>query len=124
MLLFFFNFSLATVLTFGEEVSVISLSADCNQVTNGDILKVDKIWSRPFTLPTLLFYLNRYVTHLQYIVIQVGEPTKLEGKKVTLVYLPLQHFTKLHGQILYANDSRYSPVILTLEPMVQMYVAF
>ncbi|KAF8200818.1 hypothetical protein BJ912DRAFT_583779 [Pholiota molesta] len=34
--------------------------------------EVDKIWSRQFTLPTLLFYLNRYVTHLQYIVIQVA----------------------------------------------------
>ncbi|KAF8973278.1 hypothetical protein BDZ97DRAFT_673996 [Flammula alnicola] len=34
--------------------------------------EVEKMWSRPFTLPTLLFYLNRYVTHMQYIVIQVA----------------------------------------------------
>ncbi|KDR75902.1 hypothetical protein GALMADRAFT_248681 [Galerina marginata CBS 339.88] len=34
--------------------------------------EVEKIWSRPFTLPTLLFYINRYVTHFQYIVIQVA----------------------------------------------------
>ncbi|TFK44698.1 hypothetical protein BDQ12DRAFT_730726 [Crucibulum laeve] len=33
--------------------------------------EVDKIWSRPFTFPTLLFYLNRYVTHFQYIIIQL-----------------------------------------------------
>ncbi|KJA19923.1 hypothetical protein HYPSUDRAFT_43818 [Hypholoma sublateritium FD-334 SS-4] len=41
-----------------------------HMITFGE--EVDKIWSRPFTLPTLLFYLNRYVTHLQYIVIQVA----------------------------------------------------
>jgi hypothetical protein len=34
--------------------------------------EVEKMWSRPFTLPTLLFYINRYVTHFQFIIIQVA----------------------------------------------------
>ena len=75
------------MLTFGEEVSII-LPLDLDQVTDNDFLKVDKIWSRPFTLPTLLFYLNRYVTHLQYIVIQVGK-SKLQGENIALIYSPL-----------------------------------
>ncbi|KAF8486494.1 hypothetical protein JB92DRAFT_3024612 [Gautieria morchelliformis] len=35
-------------------------------------LYVDKIWSQPFTFASLLFYINRYVTHCQFIILQVG----------------------------------------------------
>ncbi|KAF8893336.1 hypothetical protein BD779DRAFT_1669659 [Infundibulicybe gibba] len=41
-----------------------------HMLTFGD--EVEKMWSRPFTFPSLLYYLNRYITHFQYIVIQVG----------------------------------------------------
>ncbi|KAJ7634564.1 hypothetical protein FB45DRAFT_1025499 [Roridomyces roridus] len=34
--------------------------------------EVDKIWSQPLTLASTLFYLNRYVTHGQFIVLQVA----------------------------------------------------
>ncbi|KAJ8701263.1 hypothetical protein PTI98_000070 [Pleurotus ostreatus] len=33
--------------------------------------EVDKIWHQPFTFASLLFYINRYITHCQFIIIQV-----------------------------------------------------
>ncbi|KAF8899313.1 hypothetical protein BD779DRAFT_1488111 [Infundibulicybe gibba] len=33
--------------------------------------EVEKIWSQPFTLANLLFYINRYITHCQFIILQV-----------------------------------------------------
>ncbi|KAF8580457.1 hypothetical protein K439DRAFT_309532 [Ramaria rubella] len=33
--------------------------------------EVDKIWSQPFSLATMLFYINRYITHCQFIILQV-----------------------------------------------------
>ncbi|KAF8462211.1 hypothetical protein JB92DRAFT_3069210 [Gautieria morchelliformis] len=33
--------------------------------------EVDKIWSQPFTFASLLFYINRYITHCQFIILQV-----------------------------------------------------
>jgi hypothetical protein len=34
--------------------------------------EVEKIWSQPLTLASLLFYLNRYMTHVQFIILQVA----------------------------------------------------
>ncbi|KAF4581761.1 hypothetical protein EYR40_002779 [Pleurotus pulmonarius] len=36
--------------------------------------EVDKIWHQPFTFASLLFYINRYVTHCQFIIIQCAGP--------------------------------------------------
>jgi hypothetical protein len=33
--------------------------------------EVDKIWSQPLSFATLLFYINRYITHCQFIILQV-----------------------------------------------------
>lgn len=33
--------------------------------------EVDKIWSQKLTFATLLFYINRYITHCQFIILQV-----------------------------------------------------
>ncbi|KAF8992611.1 hypothetical protein BDQ17DRAFT_1369325 [Cyathus striatus] len=33
--------------------------------------EVEKIWSQPFSFATLLFYINRYITHCQFIILQV-----------------------------------------------------
>ncbi|KAJ7634572.1 hypothetical protein FB45DRAFT_909213 [Roridomyces roridus] len=35
-------------------------------------VEVDKMWSQRLTLASMLFYLNRYVTHGQFIVLQVA----------------------------------------------------
>ncbi|KAH7874204.1 uncharacterized protein C8R40DRAFT_330672, partial [Lentinula edodes] len=32
--------------------------------------EVDKIWSQPMTFASLLFYINRYLTHCQFIILQ------------------------------------------------------
>ncbi|KAJ7482292.1 hypothetical protein B0H11DRAFT_2232510 [Mycena galericulata] len=45
-------------------------------ITFGD--EVEKIWSQPLTLASLLFYLNRYMTHVQFIILQPF--TKLTGR--------------------------------------------
>ncbi|KAJ6501495.1 hypothetical protein C8R47DRAFT_1107536 [Mycena vitilis] len=34
--------------------------------------EVDKMWTQPLTLASLLFYLNRYMTHGQFIILQVA----------------------------------------------------
>jgi len=34
--------------------------------------EVDRIWSQRFSFATLLFYLNRYLTHAQFIILQVA----------------------------------------------------
>jgi len=33
--------------------------------------EVEKIWKQPFTFASLLFYINRYITHCQFIILQV-----------------------------------------------------
>ena len=34
--------------------------------------EVEKIWKRQFTFASLLYLLNRYLTHVQFVAIQVG----------------------------------------------------
>ena len=59
-----------TVLTLPEEVSA-HLHSNVFPVSDLSV-EVERVWSQPLTFASLLFYINRYVTHCQFIILQVG----------------------------------------------------
>ncbi|KAF5325332.1 hypothetical protein D9619_009946 [Psilocybe cf. subviscida] len=58
--------------------------------------EVEKIWMAPFTFASLLFYINRYVTHAQFIILQVEYHEK--NWPIALKHLQVcDHYVKFAG---------------------------